>query len=277
MKSLPKHPRKVLVTGGTGFIGSHLACVLYNAGYEVIITGNQTEQNTNYHKFLQLNLNGINWKELGCIDICFHQAANNDTTDKDRNGMIYANVEAPKALFRQMAENGCTKFIYASSSAVYGNSQPPFQENQTVLRPMNYYAESKMLFDEFVHNEFIKQYPVTAIGLRYTNVYGTGEEHKKKRASMIFQIVQKIINKEEIVLFRDGEQKRDWVFIEDVIAMNMALIDYENSDIFNCGSGEAVTFNYLVELIGYYLRCNLDVNYIDCPFKEAYQDERLAE
>jgi len=270
-------PRRVLVTGGTGFIGSHLASALYEAGYEVIITGTQTEQNTKYHKFLQLNLNEINWDELGCIDICFHQAANNDTMDKDRDGIIRANVDAPKTLFKRLADGGCSKFIYASSSAVYGNSPPPFQEDRSVLRPMNCYAESKALFDEFVHNEFIKQYPVTAIGLRYTNVYGTGEEHKKKRASMISQIVQKAVDRETIVLFRDGRQKRDWVYVEDVVAMNMALIDYEKSDIFNCGSGEATTFNYLVEWIGYNLRRNLDVRYIDCPFKEAYQDFTLAD
>jgi ADP-L-glycero-D-manno-heptose 6-epimerase len=276
-RTLVSNPRRVLVTGGTGFIGSHLASALYEAGYEVIITGTQTEQNTKCHKFLQLNLNGINFDELGCIDICFHQAANNDTTDKDREGMIRANVEAPKMLFKHLAEKGCTKFIYASSSAVYGNSPPPFREDRTVLRPLNCYAESKVLFDEFVHNEFIKEYPVTAVGLRYTNVYGTGEDHKKKRASMISQIVQKAANREEIVLFKDGRQKRDWVYIEDVVAMNMALIDHTESDIFNCGSGEATTFNYLVEWIGYNLRRNLDVRYIDCPFKENYQDFTLAD
>jgi nucleoside-diphosphate-sugar epimerase len=108
-------------------------------------------------------------------------------------------------------------------------------------------------------------------------VYGTGEEHKKKRASMISQIVQKAANKEEIVLFKDGRQKRDWVYVEDVVAMNMALINHEESDIFNCGSGEAVTFNYLIEWIGYNLHRNLDVRYIDCPFKEAYQDFTLAD
>lgn len=271
-------PQRVLVTGGTGFIGSHLASALYDAGYEVIITGNQTEQNTKCHKFLQLNLDGIKWQELGCIDICFHQAANNDTTDKDREGMIAANVEAPKRLFKYLADYcGCTKFVYASSSAVYGNSPPPFKEDKTVLRPLNPYAESKVMFDDFVHGEFVQDNPVTAIGLRYTNVYGPGEDHKKKRASMIFQIVEKAINKQEIVLFKDGSQKRDWVYIEDVVNMNLAAIEHEESGIFNCGSGEAVTFNFLVEAIGYCMWKNLDVRYIDCPFKEKYQDFTLAD
>lgn len=268
-------PQKVLVTGGTGFIGSHLATALYDARYEVIITGFDSEQKPRYHNFFQFE--ELVEKKIGCIDICFHQSANNDTTDTNRDGMIQANVEAPKALFEYLAQNGCKKFIYASSSAVYGHAQPPFQEEKTDLQPLNCYAESKMLFDEFVHKEFVKKYPVTAIGMRYTNVYGRGEDHKKKRASMIFQIIQKALKKEKIFLFKNGEQKRDWVYIEDVISMNMALIEHQESDIFNCGSGEAVTFNHLIELIGQSLGQNLEVEYIDCPFKEAYQDFTLAD
>jgi len=270
-------PKRILVTGGTGFIGSSLANALYEQGHEVIITGTQTEQNTKCHKFLQLNLTGINWQELGCIDICFHQAANNDTTDKDREGMLKANLDAGKILFEHLAANGCRKFIYASSSAVYGNSPAPFKEDETPLKPLNPYAESKVLFDEYVHNEFVEKFNVSAIGLRYTNVYGKGEGHKKKRASMIYQIVQKALNDEEILLFRDGTQKRDWVYIEDVVSANLAAIDYAGSGIFNCGSGKAVTFNYLIEAIGYTLWKNLDFKYIDCPFKDAYQDFTLAD
>lgn len=271
-------PKKVLITGGTGFIGSHLAAALYDAGYEVIITGTQTEQNTKCHKFLQLNLDGIRWQELGCIDICFHQAANNDTTDKDREGMIAANVEAPKRLFQFLADYcGCTKFIYASSSAVYGNSPPPFKEDKSTLRPLNAYAESKVMFDDFVHGDFVQKNAVTAVGLRYTNVYGPGEDHKKKRASMIFQMVEKAAKGKEILLFKDGTQKRDWVYIDDVVDMNLAAIEHDASGVFNCGSGEAVTFNFLVEAIGYCMWKNLEVRYIDCPFKEKYQDFTLAD
>ena len=270
-------PQRVLVTGGTGFIGSHLASELYERGYEVIITGTQTEQNTRCHKFLQLNLSGIDWKELGCIDICFHQAANNDTTDKDHKGMMLANVESPINLFEHLALNGCRKFIYASSSAVYGNSPAPFKEDETPLKPLNAYAESKVAFDNYIQNEFLKKYEASVVGLRYTNVYGPGEDHKKKRASMIHQIVQKAMRDEEILLFKDGKQKRDWVYIDDVVHANMLAIDYSGSNIFNCGSGEAVTFNFLIEAIGYTLWRNLNVRYIDCPFKEAYQEFTLAD
>ena len=270
-------PKRVLVTGGTGFIGSNLAAALYDAGYEVIITGTQTEQNTKCNKFLQLNLNGIDWEELGCIEICFHQAANNNTTDKDKKGMMLANVESPKLLFENLAKNGCKKFIYASSSAVYGNSPAPFKEDETPLNPLNAYAESKAAFDEYIFHEFLKKYKVSAIGFRYTNVYGFGEEHKNKRASMIYQIVKKALKNEEIVLFKDGKQKRDWVYVEDVVHANMLAIDYPKSGIFNCGSGEATSFNFLVEAIGYTLWKNLDVRYTDCPFKEAFQDYTLAD
>lgn len=270
-------PKRVLVTGGTGFIGSNLAAALCDAGYEVIITGTQTEQNTKCDKFLQLNLNGIDWAELGCIDICFHQAANNDTTDKDKKGMMLANVESPKVLFENLAQNGCKKFIYASSSAVYGNSPAPFKEDETPLKPLNAYAESKVAFDEYIFNEFLKKHEASVVGFRYTNVYGFGEEHKKKRASMIYQIIKKALQDKEILLFKDGKQKRDWVYIEDVVHANMMAIDYPGSGIFNCGSGEATSFNFLIEAIGYSLWRSMNVQYIDCPFKEAYQDYTLAD
>lgn len=265
--------KTVLITGGTGFIGSHLSSRLYNLGYNVTVVGSATERKPRANKFLYINLNGLAWDKIGKVDICFHLAAHNDTTDTDRDNMYRANLTGPMTMFHQLAENGCKKFIYASSASVYGNSPAPYVEDVTPTDPLNPYAESKLAFDDFARH-FALDKNASVIGLRFTNVYGPGEWHKGKRASMIHQLIEHRRERPFVRprLFKYGEQKRDWVYVDDAVDMMILAIDYPHSGIFNCGSGEAVSFNQLAEIIGL-----PEAEYIDCPFPERYQSFTLAD
>lgn len=262
---------RIIVTGGTGFIGSHIATRLTEDGHEVIVTGTKTEQMPKATKYMGLNIDFDYLQSLGKIDACFHQAANNDTLDMDRQEMYFANVKSARKLFYNLYEfNNCRKFVYASSCAVYGNSPAPYIEGITKENPLNPYGESKWSFDKWSMT-FAED--ASVIGLRYSNVYGPGEAHKRSRASMIYQLVKKIANgAQAISLFKHGEQKRDWVYIQDVVEANLKALEFEGCDIFNCGSGKAVSFNDLMSVINQKMKTNVQINYIDCPFKEAYQD-----
>ena len=166
---------RILVTGGTGFIGSNIARALLERGDDVLITGHDAEQKIPGFsgKMLQPTFIGIDWGTLGNLDAVIHEAAINETQSKDEKEMMRANVDASLALFERAAESGCTKFVYASSTAVYGDGAVPYKEDQT-LKPLTPYARSKIVLEEKA-TEFAKTHPgIIVVGLRYCNVYGGG-------------------------------------------------------------------------------------------------------
>lgn len=269
--------KTALVTGATGFVGHHVCNRLYNEGYTVVAVGTQDENKPLCHAFLQINLDGIPWDLVPEIDVCFHQAANNDTTDQDRTNMLRSNYSAPSNLFYRLVwEKNCKQFVYASSCSVYGKQPVPYVERETKLQPLNPYAESKVLFEQFAE-VFAVEYGVNVIGLRYSNVYGPGEKHKGKRASMVHQLLQKMLVGQKPKLFKYGEQLRDWVYIEDVVEANMLASQYKHSNVFNVGAGESMSFNNVVNNLNIGLGTWLEPEYVDCPFLDAYQDHTLLD
>jgi len=263
---------RIFVTGGTGFVGSNLVKELYKQGHEITVTGSDTEQNIGkfVKKYLQPGLLGIDWSATGQIDVLYHEAAINDTMLNDREEMLRANLSASMELFEHAVENGCKKIVYASSTAVYGNAPAPFKEDGPTT-PLNVYGESKKMLDEFAI-EFAERNPeIIVVGLRYCNVYGSGEGHKGKRASMIYQLAQQM-EKGNPKLFKHGEQKRDWIYVEDVVKANLLASEAKESCIVNCGSGSATSFNEIVEILNEVLSVKRTPEYIDNPFVEKYQD-----
>lgn len=266
---------RVLVTGGTGFVGSNLAQKLVDLGHEVVITGTKAEQAVPGARFLNHHLNGVSVEDIGPIDVCFHQAANNDTLDKDMKEMFLANVFAPRDFIEKLIERGCKNYVYASSTAVFGNSPSPYTET-TSQAPTTNYALSKSAFEVLAH-KMAKHYKVNMIGLRYCNVYGPGEIHKGRRASMIHQLCLKMLRGERPKLFEFGTQSRDWCYIEDVVAANVAAWRFcegktATAHEFNIGSGSSMSFNRIMEIINAELGTDIQPEYIPNPIKDAYQE-----
>lgn len=263
---------KCLVTGGTGFIGSNLALYLIQEGWDVAITGHDAEQQLPGFsgKYLQPSLIGIDWNEIGSLDVLFHQAAINDTRLMDRKEMLRANLESSKKLFSVAVEKGCKRIVYASSTAIYGRLPAPYKE-EGPFDLNTPYAESKKMLDDFAMS-FADQHPdVTIVGLRYCNVYGPRENHKGKRATMIYHLAQQMLNGNP-KLFKYGEQKRDYIYVKDVVRANMLAAGARESCVVNCGYGEAIMFNELVEILNEILETDRKAEYFDNPYKDTYQN-----
>jgi|688.fasta_scaffold15092_14 ADP-L-glycero-D-manno-heptose 6-epimerase len=265
---------KILITGGSGFVGRNLSKKLVHDGHEVIITSTGNEPDiAGVSKVLYAGLNGVNYKHLSYLDAVIHLMANNDTLFQDKQEMFRINVDEPRELFYQTRSKGCKCFIYASSTAVYGSQPAPYIESVTPVMPLNAYGESKAAFDIFAM-EFAKNFSVTVHGLRYCNIYGPGEEQKGRRMSMIGQILRQFLQGKEPSLFEFGEQRRDWVYVEDVVQANIKALekkDFGKGQIYNIGSGVSVTFNEIIQCIQEISGKSIKVNYVPCSFSEAYQ------
>ncbi len=262
---------KILVTGGSGFVGRNLSQRLIKEGHEVTITSTGSEAVIQgAAKVLYMGLTGIDWDKVRNQDVVIHLMANNDTLCRDSEEMFRANVYGPVDLFNFALKNGCKKFIYASSTAVYGSEQAPYDEGKTPVNPINIYGKSKAVFDEFA-TSFGKENSISVIGLRYCNIYGPGEEQKGRRMSVIGQIIRTMLKGQRPVLFKDGEQKRDWIYVDDVVDANILSIEKDISGIFNIGSGESHSFNEIIEAVNRVMGSNIKPEYIDCPFPDNYQ------
>jgi len=211
------------------------------------------------------------WDKIGKIDILFHQAAIVDTTLMDRNEMINVNLNASKFLFEQAIKHCCKHIVYASSTATYGNEPSPYKEGITKQIPLNPYGKSKKLLDEFA-TQFAKNHSdVVIVGLRYCNVYGTYDKHKGKMRCYLSQIAEQMYTKNPKI-FRDGGQKRDYIYIKDVILANLLASKSKESCIVNCGSGKSVSFNELINILNKVLNLKRTAGYIDNPYGDKYQN-----
>ena len=257
--------KSIVITGAAGFIGSNVLRALNEAGLENIIIvdkGEITEGKKNnladlkYAQYLDSAdfLAKIEHDEIKDIGAIVHIGASVDTTDKDSVGLMKNNTENSRVLFNYCVRNNC-RLIYASSAATYGGGEKGYNDSERNLKPMNPYAESKYLFDEFVLDAAVK--PGQWVGLKFFNVYGPGEAHKGQMASMVYHLYNKIRATGEAELFKSyragyvhGEQKRDFVYVKDIAKVILFFLNHpDKSGIFNLGTGQARTFNDLARAV----------------------------
>jgi ADP-L-glycero-D-manno-heptose 6-epimerase len=253
-----------IVTGAAGFIGSKLVEALNRRGVTEIIAvddlrGGSKASNEKFRNLAACEIaDYMDHAELlealeslsGSVEAVLHQGACSDTTETDGRYVMNTNYRYSTQILDWCQEEEIA-LLYASSAAVYGDSRE-FREERACERPLNLYAYSKFLFDQFVRR-MLNGRTAQVAGLRYFNVYGPNEQHKvygTDMRSVAYQAFQQFKAEGKVKLFvgsggyGDGEQRRDFVHVDDVVAVNMWLLEHPAvSGIFNCGTGRAQTFN----------------------------------
>lgn len=258
----------IVVTGGAGFIGSNIVRGLNLRGETNILIVDNLGKGDKFKnlcglkfvdymhrdEFLKRILDDeYLWDDE--VDVIFHEGACSDTMERDADYIMKVNFEYSKALLDFCIEEEA-KFIYASSASVYGDGQNGFRESEECENPLNAYALSKLTFDRYVRKvlesyEDADFFVPSVIGLRYFNVYGAQEQHKGRMASIFYQMYNQVKNTGVIKLFKgsdgyaDGEQRRDFISVDDIVKINLWAFDDEDikSGIYNCGTGQAHTYN----------------------------------
>ena len=252
---------RVVVTGAAGFIGANIVKGLNARGIDDIIIVDDLSQGDKFRNFADLRIADYvdlddfypNFEEghYGKVEAVFHEGACSDTMEQDGKYMMDNNYTLSCELFQACQRYG-TRLLYASSAATYGNSET-FREVPEFEAPLNVYGYSKLLFDQRMRRELgtnFEKAKIQVAGFRYFNVYGPREQHKGRMASVAFHQFNQFKAEGKVKLFGEyggyapGAQMRDFVFVDDVVAVNLWFFDHPGkSGVFNLGSGRAQPFN----------------------------------
>jgi ADP-L-glycero-D-manno-heptose 6-epimerase len=272
----------IVITGAAGFIGSALVWRLNQLGKNNIIIVDELGKDEKWKNLTSLDYDdfinkdvffekiktGLDFK----VDTIIHMGANSSTTEKDADHLMENNFEYTKKL-ALYAINKDIRFIYASSAATYGDGNLGFDDKDEIsktLRPLNMYGYSKNLFDIWAlkKNMFDK-----IVGIKYFNVFGPNEYHKGDMRSVVHKAFEQIRDTAKVRLFKsrhkdykDGEQKRDFVYIKDAVDMTLFFMDNKDKNgLYNVGSGKARTWNDLVTALFNAVGKPVNIEYIDLP------------
>ncbi len=261
----------VLVTGGAGFIGSNLVLELQRRWPWARLTvvddfRSGSFKNLSGYKGDIAAVDAAHYRPHEKYDCVFHLASITDTTVVDQRLMIHDNVEGFRNILG-FARKQKARVVYASSAATYGIAGARMSEDSEAA-PANAYAFSKTILDN-VASEARKE-GMRIDGLRFFNVYGPGEAHKGASASMIYQLAVQIRQQRRPRLFKNGEQRRDFVHIDDVVDALVLAAEKGKNAVYNVGSGRGRSFNAVVRSLNAALGTSLEPDYFDNPY-DFYQ------
>lgn len=281
----------IIVTGGAGFIGSVLISELNKRGREDILVVDRLYNSEKWKNLRNLKfddyihadeffMSGI-LEELENVEAVFHMGACSSTTEMDMDYLMENNVNFSRAIWQYCASEGIP-LLYASSAATYGEGELGYSDDQDLalkLKPLNPYGYSKFLFDRWALGQEIT--PPRWYGFKFFNVFGPNEYHKAEMRSLVHKAFGQINETGKVKLFKshregfaDGEQKRDFVYVKDVVAAMLEFWDKaseQHSGIFNLGCGKAHTFKQFMEATFEGMGKPVDIEFI--PMPESIRDQ----
>jgi ADP-L-glycero-D-manno-heptose 6-epimerase len=290
----------LLVTGGAGFIGSNVAAALNDAGHADVAVCDFLGHDGKWRNLAKRQLSDVvppaelmHWLEGRKLNGIVHLGAISETTATDGDLVVETNFRLSMRLLDWCTVNG-VPFIYASSAATYGDGHQGFGDDPSLaalkqLRPMNLYGWSKHLFDMAVVARVAKRQPMPPhwVGLKFFNVFGPNEYHKGAMMSVLTRRFDDIRAGHPIQLFKshrdgiaDGDQRRDFIYIDDVVRVIMWLLATPSvNGIFNVGTGVARSFRDLMHAAYAALGTRPNIEYIDMPvqIRDSYQYFTQAE
>lgn len=279
----------IIVTGGTGFIGSNLVAGLEAHGCKDIVICDTLGMEDKWRNIAKRELRDIVHPDRlfdyldthkDAVEMVFHLGAISSTTEQDADLIVETNVVLSRRLWKWCGKND-KRLVYASSAATYGDGEAGFEDYQTTqdlakLKPLNAYGWSKHVFDRRVARvleDGIEKVPPQWAGLKFFNVYGPNEYHKEDQMSVICKLYPQVVAGATAKLFKshnpnyeDGGQLRDFVYVKDCVSVMLWL--YDNKDVnglFNVGTGEARSFKDLAEATFSAAGKEPKINYIDMP------------
>jgi ADP-L-glycero-D-manno-heptose 6-epimerase len=293
----PPVPHPIIVTGGAGFIGSNLVDALNRRGYDDVyvvdhvhdspIKARNLERMTYVDYFDKSEFRErLRADRVPNVSVVFHLGACSSTTETDEGYLRDNNTDYTRELCEWSLRSGA-RFIYASSAATYGDGSKGYSDADKVtptLEPLNLYGRSKQWFDTWaLETGAIKR----IAGLKYFNVYGPWEDHKGDMRSLVNKAYAQVLRDGEITLFKsyrpefkDGEQRRDFIHVDDAVAVTLFFLDHpEVSGLYNCGTGVARTWVDLATAIFAAMKLPPRIRFIDMPenIREKYQYRTKAD
>ena len=274
--------RPVVVTGAAGLIGSALIWALNRRGIDDIIAVDRLDESEKWRHLVPLRftdyVDADDFASLvddhpgafGSVGTVFHLGACSSTTERDADYLMRNNYEYTKVLAQWAVERD-VRFVYASSAATNGGLEDLLSDDIDLreLRPLNMYAYSKQLFDLYAQRSGLSD---RIVGLKYFNVFGPNEDHKGEMRSIVCKAYEQISANGRVALFksyrpefRDGEQRRDFLYVKDAVEMTLAVAQSDASGLVNVGSGRAQTWLDLVRPIFAALDVPERIEFIEMP------------
>ena len=288
---------RILVTGGAGFIGSWLIHELNNRGIEQIVVADFLGHDEKWRNLVPLGfadfidagdlLEALGSGRLRKFDLVLHMGACSSTTERDAAYLMRNNYDFTRRLAEWSIQNGA-RFVYASSAATYGDGTAGMDDASDLsylrrLRPLNMYGYSKHMFDLYAARNGLLD---RCVGIKYFNVFGPNEQHKGDMQSLVSKAYKQVVNTGVIRLFksyredyRDGEQKRDFIYVKDAVAMTLHLASSEDAvGLYNVGAGRAETWLDLAHAVFAAMGAQPRIEFIDMPedMRTKYQYLTLA-
>ncbi|MBN2035776.1 MAG: ADP-glyceromanno-heptose 6-epimerase [Chitinispirillaceae bacterium] len=288
----------IIVTGGSGFIGSALVWRLNQKGITDILVVDHMEESEKWKNLVPLRFSDyIDRQEFitrlerndfgNSIEAILHMGACSSTTEKNVDFLLENNYRYTLRIAQWREHHAGTRLIYASSAATYGDGSKGYSDDEEALdtlRPLNMYGYSKHLFDLYARR---KGWLKSIVGLKYFNVFGPNEDHKGNMRSVINKAWPEVRDKGVMRLFTsyrddfaDGEQKRDFIYIKDALEMTLFFLDHpEVNGIFNIGTGMARTWNDIAKSLFAAADKKLKIEYIPMPetIRDKYQYHTCAD
>ena len=264
--------KNIIVTGGLGFIGSHIVDELIDKNKITIIDDKSTGKVENLenpnHENLKLvigNLNDLNLDELfKGIDYIFHLAALASVPKSVENPLLNHenNVNATLKLLIAAKNNNVKKVVFSSSSAIYGDNPNMPLEEKEIPSPSSPYAASKASCELYCQS-FTESYNLATVSLRYFNVFGPKQDVNSQYAAVIPNFIHSLTNNKQPVIYGDGKQSRDFIYVKDIVKANIAACESDYNGVLNVASGISLSINDLFKIIKKVLNSDIDPKYLD--------------
>ncbi|MEI8196881.1 MAG: ADP-glyceromanno-heptose 6-epimerase, partial [Phycisphaerae bacterium] len=276
---MPKH---IVVTGAAGFIGSNVVATLNQRGLDNLLLVDLLGTDDKWKNLLGRRyddlispadfLTQVQSGKAAIPEAIIHLGACSATTERDADYLLRNNYQYTRTLCEWCLQHG-VRFVYASSAATYGDGEQGYSDDDAATgtyRPLNMYGYSKHMFDLWaLKTGVLKQ----IVGLKYFNVYGPHEDYKGDMRSVIHKAYGQILQTGEVQLFKsykpgyaDGEQKRDFIFVKDVVDVTLHFVEQRHiGGLFNCGTGQARTWKDLVTAVFRAMGREPKIQFIDMP------------